>query len=439
MPLLNVNTSIVDYLKSQGQTSDFASRVRLFREKGYESRLGTYTGSATQNVAFLRGLQGETKPITPTTPASTALKTAGAPQPTLGTPEATRAFLGLTAPTIPRENFPSGIVAPFRSTAGAFLPTPEEELKKKEETKTEPPPDISATDSLAALGLPEVPSESALLTKAFEQPEFKLFGERQALAKTTAETEAEVAKTELERKFGESKAELEESLGKRGLFMSGIRTKGVQQLIESLGASKLEVDRKTATKLLEQNLDLRAKVIDAVADVVKEAQAGRREAIQQLNTAGFAVVGNKLVPTLAERKAQAGEERATRAELRAEAAAGRSEARLQLAQEAADRANQRLEIYLQQQQLGASAPERLRKQLQPVFSDASQIFVANVGQDGFVDPKLYLRLRAKFISTYPDKANLFDDTMAPQFLSQQSRTTLGIKKSLSPLDLELLE
>ncbi|ROL55632.1 DUF3597 family protein, partial [Bacteroidetes/Chlorobi group bacterium Naka2016] len=62
---LNVQTSIVDYLKSIGQPSDFASRTQLASQVGIKD----YRGTAEQNIQLLRTLQGgEIQPTThPTT------------------------------------------------------------------------------------------------------------------------------------------------------------------------------------------------------------------------------------------------------------------------------------------------------------------------------------------------------------------------------------
>ena len=54
--------SIVDYLKSIGQPSDFASRSILAKQNGIEN----YTGSAEQNTKLLNILRGGVSPITPT-------------------------------------------------------------------------------------------------------------------------------------------------------------------------------------------------------------------------------------------------------------------------------------------------------------------------------------------------------------------------------------
>lgn len=51
---LNVKTSIVDYLKSIGQDSSYSNRAKLASQNG----ITNYTGSAAQNTALLKALQG---------------------------------------------------------------------------------------------------------------------------------------------------------------------------------------------------------------------------------------------------------------------------------------------------------------------------------------------------------------------------------------------
>jgi hypothetical protein len=53
MPSLNTQTSVVDYLKSVGQDSSFASRQKLAQQYG----ISGYTGSAEQNSSLLTKLQ----------------------------------------------------------------------------------------------------------------------------------------------------------------------------------------------------------------------------------------------------------------------------------------------------------------------------------------------------------------------------------------------
>lgn len=68
MAELNTNTSVVDYLKSTGKDSSFASRAKLAVEKGIVSDIGQYTGSSSQNTSLLGSLRSTTTPSS--TPSS---------------------------------------------------------------------------------------------------------------------------------------------------------------------------------------------------------------------------------------------------------------------------------------------------------------------------------------------------------------------------------
>lgn len=74
MATLNVNTSIVDYLKSQGQPSSFAARTQLAAQAGVPN----YQGTAAQNIQLLNILKssGGTTP----SPAPSTSGVGGAPQ-----------------------------------------------------------------------------------------------------------------------------------------------------------------------------------------------------------------------------------------------------------------------------------------------------------------------------------------------------------------------
>lgn len=58
MPELNTKTSVVDYLKSTGQNSDFNSRASLAVSKGIVKSASEYVGSAQQNTSLLSSLRG---------------------------------------------------------------------------------------------------------------------------------------------------------------------------------------------------------------------------------------------------------------------------------------------------------------------------------------------------------------------------------------------
>ena len=62
---LNVNTSIVDYLKSEGQSSTKEARRSLAVSSGIVKNAADYTGTASQNTALLKSLQSAQSPTAP--------------------------------------------------------------------------------------------------------------------------------------------------------------------------------------------------------------------------------------------------------------------------------------------------------------------------------------------------------------------------------------
>ncbi len=68
---LNTTLSIVDYLKSQGQPSDYGYRSSKYKELGLESKYGSYVGSGQQNTGMLNLLQSQkTQIVQPTQPTA---------------------------------------------------------------------------------------------------------------------------------------------------------------------------------------------------------------------------------------------------------------------------------------------------------------------------------------------------------------------------------
>lgn len=185
---------------------------------------------------------------------------------------------------------------------------------------------ISASE---ILGSDTTPDEEDLVNDWLSSPEGKLFLDRQELKDLDARSVREAAKAELEANYEADRAKLEQSLASRGLAFSGVRTTQVKALADALAASLLETDREYASKLLSADLDLRDAILEGVADLAADAQSGRKEAIQQLNAIGYAVINGELVPTLASRSADRAEDAAARAERSLQL----SERRLQLAEQ----------------------------------------------------------------------------------------------------------
>jgi len=188
---------------------------------------------------------------------------------------------------------------------------------------------ISASDIYPDIfGQNADPNEADLVNTWLKSPEGQLFLDKQAQKGADEAATAAAAKQALNAKYKTDKTTLEQNLAEKGLAFSGVRGSQVAALAESLAASLLKEDRDTASKLLNADLDLREAILKGVADLAKEADAGRKEAIQQLNAIGYAVIDGKLVPTLASRAADRAEEAAARAERSLQL----SERRLQIAE-----------------------------------------------------------------------------------------------------------
>lgn len=375
-------TSVVDFLKTQGKDSSFGARKKIFTDLGLDKRLGTFQGASNQNTALLRELQRQSQaevprssevgltgslfgaPTSPSVGASNIVTPPSFPSlsSTLGRTginvgkiggQTTPAFIppktasAPVAPAAPKDLTPPAPAAP--ATPAPATPTietgktevaqtPEVQQAQAVDESTKSSVGLSASDLYPDIFGASTPSEAELINQYLNSAEGKLFLERQDLSQLDAEAKAEATKAALEAKYQSELSSLDEKLAARGLASSGIRGSAVKALADSLAASQLGADRELASKLLDANLELREAILEGVADIVKEAQAGRKEAIQQLNNIGFAVVGDQLVPTLAAQR----EERALRAEERSARSLELSERRLELAEQSAARAEERL-------------------------------------------------------------------------------------------------
>lgn len=192
---------------------------------------------------------------------------------------------------------------------------------------------IAATGTAASVIQPDAtPGEADVVNQWLNSPEGKLFVDKQNADDLTDTAVSAAAKAALEAKYEGDKAQLEQSLAANGLAFSGMRGTQVKALADSLASSLLKEDRALASKLLDQDFELRDAILKGVADIAKRAAEKDKEAIQQLNAIGYAVINGKLVPTLASRSAD-----------RADAQLEMSERRLQLAEESANRAAARFE------------------------------------------------------------------------------------------------
>lgn len=337
---LSTTSSIVDYLASVKKPTDFNSRAALYKSSGLEDRLGAYTGSATQNSAFLKQLQtpsqtGEVKPpVTPpappknigsfsifggsglpgglTLPTATQTSTPPVVPPKATNTPATTAMNNVPAPMappIPASNQATGASQAMdyalktgANAAASFAPptpiSPTDVVATASGTTTQQAPTMTAKDA----GISN-PSEAELADIYFNSPEFRAAKEKYDLAGMSAMSAAQSAKEDLEAKYANDRAAVETALGRAGLFMSGIRSTQVAALAQSLAMQNNQVDRQTAQKLLESDASFKRDILAGITDVVKAAKDGNKQAIDQLNKAGLAVVGDKLVPTLESQRA----------------------------------------------------------------------------------------------------------------------------------------
>jgi len=384
---LNTTTSIVDFLKSKGQPSDFPSREKMFKERGLESRLGTYTGSPTQNPAFLKVLQGEEKPVavassaTPTSPETRV-------SPFLGN-FSTKEFQ--TAQSIlggfgvePKTGRVLPVSKGYFPAVGGSAPLPEEKKLPEDKTAVKvaqpkepsvavsptptpspalaPPPTAVPEQAPSATEISGItdttPSEADLINTVFSDPRFKIFLDRLELTAASEETKAQQVIDLLDRKFAVEKTEIEESLGRRGLFMSGMRASKVMALVSDLAGDKLNVAKGLALDLMERDLDLRQRIYEDISKLVESADKGKQQAIEQLNKAGFAVVGGRLMPTVEAIREERLQDTAELAQAREERLAAATEMQL-------ERTNQLIQVTAAQLQLSQNKDERdaLRLQL----------------------------------------------------------------------------
>lgn len=333
----NQATSVVDFLKSRGlQPAQgekfplFGQRGQLFNQFGLNQSLGEFRGSAEQNTALLNQLgRAETSAGVNITaqnigniisasqaPATQTLSTIGGagdrtaagtlsqdfltrtqaqPEVTPGTPGSTEDGKDISLDEA-EGRFAQGETLPFAVVRRLAA--------RKGMTVEEYTASVRGTSPAGAGGaglLPEIPSGQDLAS--------------QALATVTGsatfplELEAEEAKkNQIRLEAQREKESFIQNIASRGLFFSGAKTKGLNVIEADKLANVLGVDRKFAL-LIAQGLE------ESARQIAKEAQAGRKEAIDSLKALGFAInpITGKIEPTLSARR-QAGE--AERAETR---------------------------------------------------------------------------------------------------------------------------
>lgn len=243
------------------------------------------------------------------------------------------------------------------------------------------------TASQVTSSIPTMPSADEILNNVLNSSGFQNFQQSQQLGKTLATGNAESQKAQLEKSSIADTKSFIDSMGRRGLFFSGETNTGLQDLAESLASSKLNIDRNLAGTLLQSDFKTRDTIINMVEDTVKQAQAGRKEALDALEKAGLTIIGDQIVPTLAAQNAELSQQRedriAAQQDLTNQINAAKNELSMAKSEIAIDTATLKLER-LQQQAANSTDKE---------IAALSKQLTASAGADGYTDPNLYARLR----------------------------------------------
>jgi hypothetical protein len=283
------------------------------------------------------------------------------------------------------------------------------------------------------LGIPSRISEADILSKIGQVPGTTA---ADVLATASGGLEASIAQEQGQAALaaGETKAQTTaERYGSAGLFFSGAMVSAEGAVRAEALSKKLNIDAGLAKFIVQRqeqgDKETAQRIKDYVKDAVSANKEARTEAISALGSLGYVVMNGQIIQKPSEIRAEAAAERATAAEelaiareeraMRAEERAVASEARTQA----------RFETWVQQQQLGATATERLRTELSGEFSNISGVLSqdSSFGADGYVVPQTYLQARSIFSSKYPDKVGLFDQTFSYK-LNPSVRDNLGIGK-----------
>jgi len=164
--------------------------------------------------------------------------------------------------------------------------------------------DVTSTDILANLGIADTKDSADYMNQVLNTSEFKYFADILGLKKLNTEAQAAATVDYLDTKYASDKDALEQTLADRGLAFSGIRGSQVRSLASNLAASKLDIDRQLANKLLDFDETFVGTLMDMITDKVQEAKDGRKEALGILADNGLTIspITGELVPNLAARK-----------------------------------------------------------------------------------------------------------------------------------------
>jgi hypothetical protein len=269
-PQLNVSTSIVDYLKSIGQPSDFTSRKLLAEKYGIKD----YVGSAEQNVQLLNLLKGG----------------------------------GGSSQTVPATAAPSSSIV---SPVSAISPSPAQQVQPSTtSTQQQPITDLDAqieqkvTDALNKFLKPvdyaEVAKQAAQIAQTMNQPLVNAFDE----LKTTLINQFELAKQDLMEQHQQEKENLVGQWAERGFAPTDpIVQRALQQLGEiqereindlenkkashlaDLAYNTMKVEPSTVTQIMNSILTTERSGLTSVIDLLDKIAAAkerRRQKEQEL-------------------------------------------------------------------------------------------------------------------------------------------------------------
>lgn len=272
MAQLNITSSIVDYLKSKGQSYDLSSRKKIYEGTNLGNRLGSYIGTGEQNEAllnYMRNTQTKTSPAFTPSSTTTSIK---APSWMGGQSIQTPSWMsGGSAPVSPTTKTPS---ASSYSSPTPTTPSPTG-------TSTEVPQSIldqwnaikgriteeGITDAQGNMIVPpsgETPETGGINTSNFELPATEL--QNTDLANILKGiTEGEINSTDLavateakrlaeEGEQGRAAAALnkaQQAMAKRGMTFSGIRTSEEAALAAESLSRMTGISNEFASKIIK--------------------------------------------------------------------------------------------------------------------------------------------------------------------------------------------
>ena len=282
--VLNVATSVVDFLKQRGfkpSAGDkfplFQQRGQLFNQLGLNSKLGDFVGSGEQNTALLNQLSQRER--------------------NLGIRVSPENILDV----IQQAQSGAQQVPPQATAQQAPPVTAQQTLQQGQQQPSQAPQQggtsLEDVQSFLFGGVPGVPSAldpSQQLTpqQVAQEAQNRVFGSTD-FQFASSQRQADLAQTRLSAQ--QQREDLIKNLASRGLFFSGQKKTGETAINADEVANILGIDRNFA-RVVAQGLE------SAAQDIAKEAQEGKAEALESLASLGFTVVNGKVVPTLEARQ-----------------------------------------------------------------------------------------------------------------------------------------